>query len=322
MSNAKSFVVDAADEGCRLDVFLTRHLPQLSRTKIRDAITAGQVQVEQRNAKPSYKILPGETVTCDIEPSTHEGPVPENIPLDIIHSDDDIAVINKPPGMVVHPSKGHWQGTLTSALAYHFGELSSVGGGQRPGIVHRLDRDTSGVIVVAKNDAAHMHLAKQFEQREVEKEYFAIVSPPPDRERDWIDQPIGPHPYQREKMAIRHRHPSSRDARTFYEVNERFGRFATVNVFPKTGRTHQIRVHFQHIRCPIIADKLYSGQSRVTRQDLGIQTGDKEEVLLDRQALHAKRLKIKHPVTGQDLEFSAPIPQDIQSLIEILQSLG
>lgn len=330
MATQASFEVETDSDGARLDVFLVERIPEYSRTKLRDAISSGQVLVNGRTAKPSYKVVPGEKIECHLLAPPVEGPIPEEIPLDILYDDEELAVVNKPPGMVVHPSKGHWQGTLTSALAYHFQNLSQHGGPQRPGIVHRLDRDTSGVIVIAKTDSAHIHLAAQFEKRTVEKEYMAIVSPPPDRERDWIDLPIGPHPYQREKMAIRKNHREAREARTFFEVTRRMGRFALVKVLPKTGRTHQIRVHFQSIGSPIVADKLYSGHSQISFRDLqnhntvertpANQQQNAEDVLLNRQALHARRLKFTHPVSGDWLELEASVPNDIQRLLDAISS--
>jgi len=221
--------------------------------------------------------------------------------------------------MVVHPAKGHWSGTLTSALAHHFAQLSSTGGPTRPGIVHRLDRDTSGVIVVAKTDRAHLALAAQFEARTVEKEYFALVHPAPDRDRDVIDQPIGVHPYQREKMAIRADHPTSRPARTYYEVTERFEGLAVLTVFPKTGRTHQIRVHLAYAGCPVLCDKLYSGRSRITRGELRRVPTD-DFLLLDRMALHARRIALVHPETGAPLEISAPLPSDLEGVLSELRA--
>ena len=211
--------------------------------------------------------------------------------------------------MVVHPAKGHWSGTLAAALSHHFTQLSSVGGATRPGIVHRLDRDTSGVILVAKTDTAHTKIAAQFEARTVAKEYCALVSPSPDRDRDWINAPIGPHPYQREKMAIRPDDASARDAQTFYEVKERFKGISYLKVKPKTGRTHQIRVHLTHAGYPILADKLYSGRSRIVRGDI---SGLREDttVLLNRQALHAHRLEIEHPASSERMEFVSPLPED------------
>lgn len=322
MPPTETFTVDPASEGQRLDLFLVDRITEVSRTRIRIAITGGQVTVDGRSAKPSYKVIAGEVIVCSLEKAIVDGPIPEEIPLDILYDDPDIAVINKPPGMVVHPSKGHWQGTLTSALAFHFQKLSGHGGSQRPGIVHRLDRDTSGVIVIAKNDSAHLNLASQFEQREVEKEYLAVVSPAPDRDRDWIDQPIGPHPYQREKMAIRQRHHAAREARTFFEVKRRVKRYGVLEVLPKTGRTHQIRVHLQHIGCPIVADKLYSGQDRIRLGDLGLlRPGQEDTVLMERQALHARRLKFRHPTSGQPLELTAPLPADLSALLAALEEL-
>ena len=336
-SESTRLEVSAEQAGLRLDVFLVENFPEYSRSKLRVAITQGQVLVDQKSAKPSFRLNEDQVVDCKIEIESNPVPEPEEIPLDIIHDDNDFVVINKPPRMVVHPSKGHWSGTLTAALAFRFKNLSSCGGKQRPGIVHRLDRDTSGVIVVAKNDNAHMNLAKQFENRTVKKEYFAVVSPLPDRERDWIDEPIGVHPYQREKMTIRANHPMSRDAKTFYEVIERFKPFptskpyGTLKLFPKTGRTHQIRVHLQHIGCPVVADKLYSGRSQLTRQDLALHANNNsgqapvdlsicDEVIIDRQALHAHRLQFSHPVTGDELDFVAPIPEDIMKLIDAVKT--
>ena len=193
------------------------------------------------------------------------GAAPENIPLDILYEDEWLAAINKPPGMVVHPAKGHWAGTLTSALQFHFDTLSGAGGPTRPGIVHRLDRDTSGVFVVAKTDRAHFALADQFEQRTVEKEYFALVCGNPDRDRDLIDLPIGVHPYQREKMAIRRDHPTSRPAQRSTKSSSDSRALQRFALMPKTGRTHQIRVHLSSIGCPVLCDRYYGGRTVLTR---------------------------------------------------------
>jgi 23S rRNA pseudouridine1911/1915/1917 synthase len=246
------------------------------------------------------------------------GPNPENIPLDVLYEDDFLLAVNKPPGMVVHPARGHWSGTLTSALAFHFKNLSQAGGQHRPGIVHRLDRDTSGVIVVAKTDPIHYALAEQFSERTTEKEYFAITAGVPDRDRDRIEQPIGIHPYQREKMAIRAGHTTSREAATFYEVLERFDGFAAVKVLPKTGRTHQIRVHLAHAGTPVLCDKLYSGRSQITRGEVRRESLD-HEILLARQALHARRIKLTHPETGEPIEFTAPLPEDLSLVLAELR---
>jgi 23S rRNA pseudouridine1911/1915/1917 synthase len=312
-------IVGPEQAGERLDAFLAAALPQYSRVHLRRAITAGGVQVDGRQAKPAYRLVAGEHVRLVLPDLPRSGPQPEDIPLDVLYEDEHLAAINPPAGMVVHPAKGHWSGTLTSALAHHFQSLSEVGGPTRPGIVHRLDRETSGVIVVAKTDAAHLSLAAQFESRTTLKEYFAIVAGVPDRDRDVIRAPIGVHPYQREKMAIRADHFTSRDAETFIEVLERFDRFAALKVLPKTGRTHQIRVHLAHIRFPLLCDRLYSGRSQITRDELlgGSRPGD--EVILDRVALHARRLEIVHPQTAKPLVFEAPLADDLEQTLALLR---
>ncbi len=240
--------------------------------------------------------------------------------------DDAIVVVNKPPGMVVHPAKGHWSGTLAAALVHRFGELSGVGGPARPGIVHRLDRDTSGVIVVAKTDAAHEALGRQFHNRGVMKEYLAIVAGRPDRDADRVTVPIGPHPSQREKMMLRTDGRASRPAETFFEVVERFAGFALVRAHPKTGRTHQIRLHLAHVDLPVLCDRLYGGRARfaagelraVTRRPLAAGLAD-DTVLLDRQALHAHRLSFAHPTTGAAVTVEAPLPDDMERLLLVLR---
>jgi 23S rRNA pseudouridine1911/1915/1917 synthase len=282
-------------------------------------ITAGGVRVEDRGGKPAYRLIPGQRVRILLPEIPREAPRPENIPLDILFEDDSLVVINKPPGMVVHPARGHWSGTLASALQFHFGStLSSTGGPSRPGIVHRLDRDTSGVILVARNDLAHGKLARQFAERTIEKEYFALVSGNPPRDRDIIDCPIGFHPHQREKMAIRHDDPESRPAQTFFEVLERFEGFAAVRLVPKTGRTHQIRVHLNHLGCPVLCDKQYGGRSQISRGEIRRDPTD-DLVLLDRQALHARRLKFRHPEDGRTIEIEAPLPADMQAVLAELR---
>jgi 23S rRNA pseudouridine1911/1915/1917 synthase len=257
-------VVEAEHAGCRLDVFLARQYSQFSRAHLRRAIDAGGVTIQGRLLKAGHRLKGGEQLSIVLPELPRPGPEPENIPLEILFEDEHLAAINKPPGMVVHPAKGHWSGTLTAALAFHFQQLSAAGGTTRPGIVHRLDRDTSGVLVVAKTDAAHYALAEQFARRTVEKEYFAIVVGTPELDRDVIDLPIGAHPYQREKMAIRRDHVTSRPAQTKYEVDERFDGFAALRVTPKTGRTHQIRVHLAAIGCPVLCDKQYGGRAEIT----------------------------------------------------------
>lgn len=325
----QSFQVAESDVGSRLDAFLTSQFPQASRVRIQRGIADGFAKVDGQSRKPSYKLRADQTVEFQLPPPPADGPQAEPIALDLLYEDEVIAVVNKPPGMVVHPAKGHWSGTLASALVHHFEQLSQYGGASRPGIVHRLDRDTSGALVVAKTDAAHANLADQFKARTVRKEYLAVVSGCPDRDRDLIDYPIGDHPSQRERKALRKGHASSREAQTFYEVEQRFKGISLLRAFPKTGRTHQIRLHLTHIRCPVLCDKTYGGRSRLTAGELRTWCRDKalavdvedDAVLLDRQALHAHRLCFNHPVSGEELEIVAPIPEDMQNLLEILQQV-
>jgi 23S rRNA pseudouridine1911/1915/1917 synthase len=318
LSMPVELAVEDSFDGCRLDVFLAQKFTAYSRVHLRKVINADAVQVNGHRAKAAHKLRTGERVSILLPELPKISPQAEDIPLDILYEDDWLAAINKPSGMVVHPAKGHWKGTLTSALQFHFDKLSGVGGPTRPGIVHRLDRDTSGVLVVAKTDQSHFKLADQFEARSTEKEYLAITVGVPDRDRDIIDQPIGIHPYQREKMAIRRDHATSRPAQTYYEVVEWFAGFAAVKVLPKTGRTHQIRVHLAHIGCPVLCDKLYSGRDRITRGDL---TGNRDdrEVSLSRQALHAARLALAHPATESRLEFKAPLAMDMANVLHLLR---
>ena len=315
---AVELTVDTEHEGNRLDWFLARQFPNYSRVHLRKIINAAAVTVNGKRTKAAHHLRAGDRVAIELPDFVRAAPQPENIPLDILYEDDYLAVINKPAGMVVHPGKGNWSGTLTSALQFHFDELSTAGGAARPGIVHRLDRDTTGVMVIAKTDQAHMQLADQFEHRSVEKEYFAIVAGVPDRDRDVVDLPIGAHPHQREKMAIRRDHTTSRHAETFYEVLERFNGFASIKVLPKTGRTHQIRLHLASIGCPVLCDRLYGGRARITRGELAHLPPD-DAPILERQALHARRLRFVHPETGESLEFIAPLPADIEAVLEVLR---
>lgn len=306
--------------GVRLDVFLASHFPDFSRVHLRRAITAGGVEVDGRGGKPAYRLKPGQRVRIVLPEIPREAPKPENIPIDVLYEDDHIVVVNKPPGMVVHPARGHWTGTMAGALQYHFGPtLSGSGGPTRPGIVHRLDRDTSGVLLVARSDQAHARLAAQFAQRSIEKEYFAIVAGVPQRDRDRIDQPIGVHPHTREKMAIRTDPNIGRPAETFFEVLERFQGFAALRVVPKTGRTHQIRVHLCHAGSPVLCDRQYGGRARVTRGEIRGQPDD-HSVLLDRHALHACRLSFLHPAGGTPMTVEAPLPDDLQVVLAELRA--
>lgn len=322
--------VDEAAAGQRLDAYLAATVQGVSRARIRRAIDESLATVDGQQQKASYRVAAGERIAIRI-PVSIDAPLPEPIPLDLLYEDDVLAVVNKPPGMVVHPAKGHWAGTLAAALVHRFNtQLSGVGGLVRPGIVHRLDRETSGAIVVAKNDAAHEALAKQFHDREVRKEYLAIIAGRLDRDADRVNEPIGPHPTHREKMAVRGDHPDSRPAETFFEVVERFPGFGLVRAHPKTGRTHQIRLHLMHLRCPVLCDKQYGSRSRITVGELRQITRQKrlggdladDTLLLARHALHAHRLSFTHPMTGAAMTVEAPLPEDMRVVLDVLRSGG
>jgi len=312
-------VVAASQSGWRLDVFLSDHFGDYSRTHLRRVITAGGVRVDGQGSKPSYRLRPGQCVRVVLPEIPRESPQPEDIPLEVLYEDDHLAVINKPPGMVVHPARGHWSGTLAGAVVGRYGgRLSNSGGPTRPGIVHRLDRDTSGVILVARSNLAHAKLAAQFAARSIEKEYFALVSGSPERDRDVVDRPIGVHPRDRRKMAIRREESVSRPAESFYEVLERFEGFAALRILPKTGRTHQIRVHLSHVGLPVLCDRQYGGRDRITRGEIR-RVAEDTLVLLQRQALHARRLCFCHPETAKPLAIEAPLPDDMVAVLEALR---
>jgi 23S rRNA pseudouridine1911/1915/1917 synthase len=307
-------------EGKRLDQYLVDRFPAYSRSILQKIIDADAVTVNARDVKPSYTVKRGDHIRIWLPELNDDAPEPEPIPLDIIYEDEFFLVVNKPPGMVVHPAKGHWRGTLVNALQYHFDELSKIAGPHRPGIVHRLDRDTSGLIVVAKDDLAHANLAAQFERRSVRKEYIAITCGVLDRDSDFIERPLGPHPTHREKMAIRNTEDGGKDAVSYYEVAERFDGFTLVRIYPKTGRTHQIRVHLAHVGCPILADHAYGGRRSLSLSDLVAPgTNGPDHVLITRQALHANRLWIDHPRIREPLAFEAPLPQDFKVTLEALR---
>lgn len=325
----QSLVVAAEHDGQRLDAFLAARYAPISRANVQRAIAAGHVRVNDTQEKPSYRLQLGDRVDVRQIEVPREGPAPQEIPLTILHEDESIVVVDKPAGMIVHPAKGHWVGTLASALAHHFGQLSGRGGPTRPGIVHRLDRDTSGVIVVAKNDVVHDALAAQFKSRDVEKEYLAIVAGMPEMDRDRIDEPIADHPTHREKKAIRRNDPEARPAVTDYEVIERFAGYAFVRALPKTGRTHQIRLHLAHIRHPVLCDRLYGGRAilgeleliprGIIGHDAAVANAAVAKPLLERHALHALRLVVTHPTSGVRMEFVAPLAADMQQTLEALR---
>lgn len=305
----------------RLDQFLVGLIGQRSRSDIQRIIESGGVTVNGQPGKSNRKIRPGDEIVVEVKDAPDPAGIPEDIPLDFLYEDEFMAVINKPANMIVHPGRGkdNWHGTLVNALQFHFDKLSNVGDPGRPGIVHRLDRDTTGVIVVAKDDLAHRNLSLQFENRQVEKQYLAISYGVPDRDADIIDKKIGRHPGVREKMAIRPNAPDARDAITFYEVVERFKKHSLIRCKPKTGRTHQIRVHLDSIGLPIVADKPYSGRSALTMGEIVPTAEEPEEPLIVRQALHAHRLKIRHPRIHDWMEFEAPIPPDMSRVLDVLR---
>ena len=308
----------------RLDQYLAQQLSDISRSLVRKAIDADAVTVNGQPSKASYKVRSGDLIRIYLPEPSYGRPQPENIPLEILFEDEFLAVINKPANMVVHPAKGNWNGTLVNALQFHFTELSSVNGDYRPGIVHRLDRDTSGVILIAKEERTHRELAALFENRKMFKEYVAITAGVLDRDSDYIEAAIIRHKHDRVKMAIADddEDEDAKDACSFYEVIERFRGFTYCRVQPKTGRTHQIRVHLASVGCPVLADAAYSGRDRISLSDLappGSVALGEDETLLERQALHAHRIRFRHPRRGDWMEISAPLPADMQRTLEALR---
>ncbi len=307
-------------EGMRLDQYVHMHVADFSRSELQKSIEAGGITVNGKPSKPSYKVRKNDRLHVEMPEPTHDIPIPENIPLDILYQDGWLAVINKPHDMVVHPAKGNWSGTLVNALQWHFREqLSNDNGQLRAGIVHRLDKDTSGVILVAKDNATHRELAMQFETRKVFKEYIAIVVGELDRDSDYIEGAMKMHPHDRLRMIVS-TDPDAKHALSYYEVLERFRGFTLVKIQPRTGRTHQIRVHLLHAGCPVLADKLYGGRDSMKAYELdSTLPRDLDDVLIGRQALHAFRLRFRHPRTDQWIEAEAPFPPDMRRVLESLR---
>ncbi len=308
----------------RIDKYLHDRFKNLSRRFIQNAIKDGHVKVNDKIVKPSFKLTTGDKIDLIVpEPPPKDIPA-ENIPLDIIYEDSELIVLNKQADMIVHPARGNTHGTLVNALAYYSDELSSglgvgprfAGTQFRPGIVHRLDRDTTGVMVVAKNDTAQWKIAKQFERRQTIKTYLAIVHGTPELDADRIHAPLGVHPRIREKYAIR---PEiGKEAITFYEVLEVFRGFSLLKLTPKTGRTHQIRVHLSYIKHPIVGDDMYGGKL-VYEWQLADTEPAPQAPTISRCALHAHTLEFKHPTTGEMMKFKAPLPEDMQNLLDMLR---
>lgn len=308
-------------DAVRLDLFITQLIPNCTRSIAQRLIDGGRVEINGRCGKNSSKVHHGDLLRFSPPVPPHPEPVAENIPLDILYQDEWLAVVNKPPNMVVHPARGNWSGTLVNALRWHFPVLSGINGDYRAGIVHRLDRDTSGVILIAKEERTHGDLGILFESRKVFKEYAALTLGVLDRDSDYIELAIMHHPQDRTKMMVtREMIGDAKDAMTYYEVQERFQGYTFVKVQPKTGRTHQIRVHLASAGCPVLADKAYAGRDRFRLSDLfpGIAEADDVQ-LLSRQALHAYKLRFEHPRTKQIVEFIAPLPDEFLKTLEALR---
>jgi 23S rRNA pseudouridine1911/1915/1917 synthase len=300
----------------RIDKYLHSRFSNFSRVMLQEIIKQGGVKVNGKPVKPSFKISPADKIELTLPELPGKDILAQDIPLNIIYEDDDIIVLNKPPDMIVHPARGNTYGTLVNALVFHSDKLSSGLGQFRPGIVHRLDKDTTGVMVVAKNDTAQWKIARQFEQRKTKKSYLAIVHGTPDLTADRINAPLGVHPKIREKYAIR---PEiGKEAISFYEVVESFRGFSLLKMTPKTGRTHQIRVHLSYIKHPIVGDDMYGGKL-VYPWQLADSEPAVQEPVISRPALHASTLEFIHPTTKKIVKFEAPLPEDMQNLLNMLR---
>jgi 23S rRNA pseudouridine1911/1915/1917 synthase len=312
-------IVKIKAEGMRLDHYLHMYFQDFSRSDLQEGIRDGVITVNGKATKPSHKVRSDDVLSVTLPEPDHPSPVAEDIPLEILFEDDFLAIVNKPPNMVVHPAKGNWSGTLVNALQFHFrGHLSQANGSHRPGIVHRLDKDTSGAILIGKEEQTHRELAMMFEHRKMFKEYVALCAGELDRDSDYIEAAMKLHPHDRLRQIVS-RDADAKEAVSYYEVMERFRGFALVKVQPKTGRTHQIRVHLAHVGCPVLADKLYGGRSSFKLSEAIGRPLENDELLLERQALHAFRLRFKHPRTGNWLEVEAPFPPDMRRTLEVLR---
>jgi len=294
--------IEEEDAGIRIDKFLAEQVEEWSRSQIQQWIKEGYVQVGGNQVKSNYKLADNDEVILSVPPKKELKIEAEPIPLDIVYEDQDVVVVNKPRGMVVHPAPGHYFGTLVNALLAHCKDLSGINGILRPGIVHRIDKDTSGLLMIAKNDLAHESLAKQLKNHTVHRIYTALVHGNIPHDKGTIDAPIGRDPKDRKKMTTTHK--NSKPAITHFVVKERLEQFTLVECKLETGRTHQIRVHMQYIGHPLAGDPLY---------------GPKKTLSINGQALHAKTLGFIHPRTGEYLEFESAIPQDMMKLIEELR---
>jgi 23S rRNA pseudouridine1911/1915/1917 synthase len=310
-----SFQVTVNDQGRRIDLFLSETNLNLSRSRAKNLIEKNYVLLNQRTTKPSARLKVGDIVSGTFPKPKPLSLEPEPIPLNILYEDSSIIVIDKTPGMVVHPAYGNLSGTLVNALLYHCKDLAGINGVLRPGIVHRLDKDTSGVIVVAKDDEAYHQLTKQFKNRTVEKTYLAIAYGKFPQDEGLIDSAIGRHPSKRKRMSTKTKR--GRTAITRWKILERLDGFTLLEIFPQTGRTHQIRVHLSSMGHPLLGDPLYGRKGRPgSIYDPLLKECVKR---IGRQALHAQRLEFNHPRTGERVQFVSPIPQDMREVLEWLR---
>lgn len=325
----RSFRIRRRVPGRRLDKYLHGRLPRISRTILQRYIKTGSVTVNQLPAKPSYEPMPGDVVEVTLPPPPPSEIVPQDIPLDIIYEDPWILVINKPAGMVCHPAHTEQTGTIANAAAFHAGRLSRDRDPFRPGIVHRLDKNTTGVMVIAKTDEAHWRISLQFERRTVKKQYFAVCHGRIALDGDVIDKPLAPHPQTTQRMVLPTAFPPRqamfKEAVTEYHVQKRYRRFTTVDLLPRTGRTHQLRVHMMSIGHPIVGDRLYGGEW-VSERDLASAAkegaagdGGDAAPLITHQALHAARLQFVHPIRETPLDFAAPLPENMRRIVDLLE---
>ncbi|HVR43987.1 MAG TPA: RluA family pseudouridine synthase [Thermoanaerobaculia bacterium] len=313
-STIHHFVVPAEFDGLRLDQVLPSLLPEHSRSSLARLIAEGRVAIAGRPVgRKSVRVAAGDPITVQIPPPLPAAAVPQEIPIRVLHQDDDLVVLDKPPGLVVHPAAGHADGTLVNALLFHVGDLSGLGGEIRPGIVHRLDKDTSGVLVVAKHDTAHRALTLIWNTEKIRKEYLALVYGAPKPAAGTIDRPIGRDPRERRRMAVV---STGRAALTRYETIEPLRYVSLLLCSLGTGRTHQIRVHLKSIGHPIVGDPLYSGPQWKGIPD---QRARKAIASFPRQALHASRLTLPHPTTGEIMTFEAELPEDFRGMLETLR---
>lgn len=307
-----TFSVTPEEVGQRLDAFLAAHIDGWSRARLQRLIDDGDVLVGGKLAKPSHKVRAHDEIEIELTANLSEVFTPEDIPIKIVYEDDDLVVVNKDAGMVVHPAAGNPRGTLANALAFHFANLSTTAGAARPGIVHRLDKGTSGLLVVAKTETAHEHLANQFRAREVFKSYVALAHGQVEHRKGEIDQPIARDPRNRVRMAIVR---GGRPALSLYRIRTAFPRFTLLDVELKTGRTHQIRVHLAWMKHPVVGDEVYGGGRDKTIADAPVR---RAVARLDRQFLHAAELGFRHPRTGAELKLKAEMPVELQSVLDVI----